>query len=802
MSRYILKAECATAEPFVDFLQSQTPNLTFDPKNLTVFVGDKAANTPGVSVMPCSGGLYAPQQFMWKNLDAVSSLNPTKLFLDANNITVTLSVDLQVSADASLSYGVTGTTIPQGALAINLGNKGFQFNSSNMINGDEWGKLVYYEQGGLGIGWAFNADTYLPRYGSGALGGGLGMYMLGGMLPDVTYETLVSQTSSTLVPTFFTYNLMVSRDQALLTQMVSVDKLQGPQGYWSVQPTNFDPAAATSGRLGGTIAGSTGTVSPTFSVYNPLGFPCLSFPTAMQSTAQASQTQGWNLLFPSYGPSTQDGYMMTGNCLSVSPGAFFTEQGLALLQNQNSSPSSPAVSPSLWTEYWSNATNNIHLEETKPFYIEAPLFNAPVAMNLIPNYQAGLSMLVPITRICNGVYLYTPVKSGTGDVQAVNMNTAQVSSDPNYFSNSFGTLQKWFVPKRVSLTINMPFVRIDTPIQASRFFGTPYLDLNYTTTVPVWIKFHYQPTEGINGALSPASVDTAATLTQIIAASQGGIMQFIYSAREILNRFSSVLMSHNQPVSANRWGLQRLEISRVMVSCTTDVSLRRLYSSLFGLQSFMSSPQGAILSKRGMKVFSRCGASLSAGAPSNMSIQFDDVLGDAIGYDNGNGVRSATFDINDVPSTNYGMTHDDYFNSTAEFVFARSVFLRMPDAQSTTDSGGKVVVSFSPRPVLNMPFSGEVLKTSTKGGPQFANSTITTGNITSDNLRSYSQGWFNNLNPFSQDYNTSYAVDNATVTKDTYPFMDYKLVDFNRRKIEIWFQLQVPIQVYTGTPFS
>lgn len=801
MSRFILKAECATADPFVDFLQSQAPNLSFDPKSLTVFVGDKAANAPGVSVMPCSGGLYAPQQFAWKNLSTVSSLDPTKLFLDTHNITVTLSVDLQVSADPSNTYDTTKTTIPQGALAVNLGSKGFQFNSSNMINGDEWGKLVYYEQGGLGIGWAFNADTYMPRYGTGALGGGLGMYMLGGMLPDVTFESMVTQTSSALAPAYYTYNVMVGRDQALLTQMVSVDKLQGPQGYWSVQPMNFDPEAATSGRLGGSIAGSSETMTPSFSAYNPLGFPCLSFPTALQSTSQASQTQGWNLLFPSYGPSTQDGYMMTGNCLSVSPGAFFTDQGLALLRNQSSSPSSPAVTPSLWTEYWSNATSNIHLEETKPFYIEAPLFNAPVAMNLIPNYQAGLSMLVPITRICNGVYFYTPIKNSTGDVQAINMNTAQVSSDPNYFTNTFGTLQKWFTPKRVSLTINMPFVRIDTSIQASRFFGTPYLDVNYSTTVPVWIKFHYQPTEGQQGTLSPVSVDTTATLTQIIAASPGGIMQFTYTARELLNRFGTVLASHNQSVSANRWGLQRLEISRIMVSCTADISLRRLYSSLFGLQSFTSSPQGTILANKGMKVFSRCGASLSAGAPSNMSVQFNDVLGDAIGYDD-NGVRVATFDINEVPSTNYGMTHDDYFNSTAEFVFSRSVFLRVPEAQSLSDSGGQVTVSFSPRPVLNMPFSGEVLKTPTKGGPQFANSSITNGNVTSTNLASYSQGWFNNLNPFSQDYNTSYAVDNTATTKDTYPFMDYKLVDFNRRKIEIWFQLQVPIQVYTGTPFS
>ena len=802
MSRYILKAECATAEPFVDFLQSQTPGLTFNPANLTVFVGDKVKNNPDVSIMPCSGGLYAPQLFTWKNLSTVSQLDPTKLFLDTNNITVTLSVDLQVSTDAALSYGTAGSTIPPGALAVNLGNKGFQFNSSNMINGDEWGKLVYYEPGGLGIGWAFNANMYLSSRGN-VIAPGLGMYMLGGLLPDVSETNVSNQTGSQLLNLLPSYNFQVGRDQALLTQMVSVDNVQGPQGYWSVQPTNFNPTAATSGRLGGTIAGSTDTMTPTFSAYNPLGFPCLSFPTAMQSAAQASQTQGWNLLFPSYGPSTQDGFMMTGNCLTISPGAFFTDQGLALLKNPASTPSSgAAVTPSLWNEYWTYATSNIHLEETKPFYIEAPLFNAPVAMNLIPNYQNGLNMLVPITRICNGVYFYTPIKNGTGNTQAVNMNTQQVTDDPNYFTNAFGTLQKWFVPKRVSLTINMPFVRIDTPIQASRFFGTPYLDVNYTTTVPLWIKFRFAPHQENGYSVNPQSADTTASLLQISAASVGGTMQFIYTAREILNRFGTVMASNNISPSNGQWGLQRLEISRIIVSCTTLFDFPRAYRHLFNLGSFETSPQGAILRAGGTKVFSRCGASLSAGAPSNMSIQFDDVLGDAIGYDSGNGVRVATFDINDVPAKNYGMTHDDYFNSTAEFVFARSVFLRIPDEQSMTDSGGQVTVNFTPRPVLNMPFSGEVLKTPLKGGPQFANSSITNGNVTTTNLASYSQGWFNNLNPFSQDYKTAYNYDGTTETLDTYPFLDYKLVDFNRRKIEIWFQLQVPIQVYTGTPFS
>ena len=806
MSRYILKAECATASPFVDFLQSSSPSLdASDPTNLIVFVGDKAKQNSGLSILPCSGGQYARQKFQWTNLDRISNLDQTKLFLDYNNITVTLSVELEAKQDPLLTYGTAGSTIPAGALAINLGSKGFQFNSSNMINGDTWGKLVYYEPGSLGVGWAFSANDYMPQTYLSQANNNLGMYLLGGLLPDVSYTSLSSQTNATFASSYPSSNLQVGRDQALLTQMVSTSRVDGPQGYWSVQPTNYDTAAATDGRAGGMLY-SGGTVTPVFNSYSPFGFMALSYPTALSTTVQtsANKTVGWNLQFPSYGPSTQDGYMPTGNAISVSPGSFFTAEGLALLQNQASNPSAPTVPAKLWTDYWSiNATNVITLQETKPFYIEAPMFNAPIAMNLIPNVNSGLNMLVPITRLYNGVYLYTPIKTASsGNTQPMHLNT-QAVTDASYFVNPFGTLQKWFAPKRVALTLNFPFVRVDTALQASRFFNTPYMNNNFTTTVPLWLKYYFVPPQTENGIVNTAfNVDTTASIQQIRAAMPGGdTMQFVYTAKQLLERFSTVLATYGIPVSSG-WGLQTLEISRIMVSCTLMLDFPRLYRSSYALTQFTSSCQGAILQRGGTKVFSRCGSSLSAGPPSQMTLLFSDVLGDNIGHVTSTGGREAVCDVSDVVHQDYGTAHNDYFNSTSSFIFSRSVFLRIPEYGSVSDSGGSVIIDFQPHPIINMPFSGEVLKNVASGGPQFKSSDISSGTLTTTNLASYANGWFNNLNPFSPDYKESYSLAVNTDDSDPNPFLDYKLVDFLRRKIEIWFQIQVPVQIYTGSPFT
>lgn len=813
MSRFILKASCETAPNFTDFLTASLRNSTlFPPENLIVFVGDKDNVTKDMSVFPTTGGLYAKQLFQWKNLDRIQNFDRSKLFLDYQNITITLDVELEARTDPNIQYGSVGSTIPTGALAINLGSKGFQFNTSNMINGDEWGKLVYYEPGGLGIGWAFDATSYQPynfqTRGAGLNRYNLGMYLMGGLLPDVNFQTLASGLNSDFIASVNACNFQTGRDQALLTQMNSVNRIEGPQGYWSVQPTNFDSSKALCGRQGGMIyngSDTSTTVSPVFNSYSPFGFMSVAYPTALVDTTKATETLlGWNLQFPSYGPSTQDGYMPTGNAISISPGAFFTKEGLEKLQNTGSNPGTSAVVPAkLWTDYWNYfATSTIHLQETRPFYIEAPLFNAPIAFNLIPAVDQGLSMLVPITRLYNGVYLYTPIADKSSEkMSPVKMNNQPLSNEPNYFIGPLGTLQKWFTPKRVALTINMPFVRVDTALQASRFFNTPYMSKEYSVMTPVWIKFYYWAPRADNGGVENSyPVDTATSLKQIFAA--GGTttgMSMSFTARQILTRFLQVLNLYGIQ-NKNPWGLQMLEISKIIVSCTTTVELSRLYYS-FDLTAFQNSPQGFILASGGTKVFSRCGASLSGGAPSDMTIEFIDLMGDGLGSKDESGVITAVCDFSDVVNTNYGSSHNDYFNQTSSFVFSNSVFLRVPQ-DNTVDTGGQINITVKLHPFVNMPFSGEVLKNVQTGGPQLTNDSVKSGNITTSNLSSYNNGWFNNLNPFSPDYLQSYSTDNSSSNSDSYPHLDYKLVDFHKRKIEVWIQLQVPVQIYSGEPFN
>ena len=812
MSRYILKARCETAPNFPDYLKASVRQSTiFPPDKLIVFVGDKDNITQDLSVFPTTGGLYTRQIFSWLNLDRIQNYDRSKLFLDYQNVTVTLDVELEAQTDPNLQYGTAGSTIPTGALAVNLGSKGFQFNTSNMINGDEWGKLIYYEPGGLGIGWAFDANSYHPYIFNSITNNleryNLGMYLLGGLLNDVSAQTLISSLSSDFT-TYPSSNFQIGRDQALLTQMASINRVDGPQGYWSVQPTNYDPSKAACGRQGGMIfngSNTSNTVTPVFNSYSPFGFMCLSYPTALVTEANKDSTNlGWNLQFPSYGPSTQDGYMPTGNAISISPGSFFTKEGLEKLRDVNSNPSSPVVAQKLWTDYWNYYnTSIVHLQETRPFYIEAPLFNAPIAFNLIPAVDHGLSMLVPITRLYNGVYLYTPITDESGQqMSPLKLNSQGLTNEPNYFVNPLGTLQKWFTPKRVALTINMPFVRVDTALQASRFFNTPYMTSDYAVTVPLWLKFYFRPSVDDNGVqVSAFPVDTTASLKQIAAAggtSDGMLLSF--SARTILSRFLQVLNTYGIPKNF-AWGLTSLEISKILVSCTTVLDFPRLYSSSFGLTAFENSPQGFILHNHGTKVFSRCGSSLSGGPPSDVSIEFVDLLGDRLGSRDENGVISAICDFSDVVHTNYGTSRNDYFNGTTSFVFSDSVSLRLPD-ENEIDMGGQVNITFKVHPFVNMPFSGEVLKNVKTGGPQIKNPDVSDGNIKAGTLATYANGWFNNLNPYSPDYLSTYAVDNTSSNSDSYPHLDYKLVDFRKRKIEVWFQIQVPIQIYTGEPFN
>ena len=82
------------------------------------------------------------------------------------------------------------------------------------------------------------------------------------------------------------------------------------------------------------------------------------------------------------------------------------------------------------------------------------------------------------------------------------------------------------------------------------------------------------------------------------------------------------------------------------------------------------------------------------------------------------------------------------------------------------------------------------------------NTSITKGSITSSHLSTYEYGWFNNINPFSPDYKKSLDTDETISTYDPYPYLDYKMVDLNHRKIEVWVAVSVPLAIYTTSPFS
>lgn len=802
MSRIILNAECSTGDVFKDYLQSATKSISLNNGDtLAVFVGDKDVNNLDLSVMPCSGGLYALQNFKWTNLDKIRNLKRSSLFLDSSNISVTLSVDLEAVQDTTIKYGSVGTGIPVGALAVNLGSRGFQFNTSNMLNEDEWGKLVYYEQGGLGLGWAFSANSYIPSIGQ-ARYNGLTMYLFGGMMSDVSFGTVSASVAGYQSSITSPFNLQMGRDQALLTQMVSTSQIHGAQGYWSVQPTNFPRGPADGGRLGGILMKpSDSLTTSTFSAFNPFGSLFLSYPTAVQNSSQSSSTKiGWNLLFPSYGPTTQDGYMMSGNALSIPPGAFFTREGLELLKSSGSNPSTSGMIP--WTEYWSGATHVIHLEETKPLYIECPMFNLPIAMEKIPDFDNGLHMLVPVTRIANGVYIYQPVGDASDNATLGNVKMSQynASSDKNYFANGFGTLQKWFTPKKVTLRINMPFVRLDTPLQARNFFNVPYIGPSLSDNVSVWLKFPFLPQTSPGGMRVPSgSIYTTMSFGEIRNQTNGGPLEKVLTARTILEKLVALMNMHGiQP--STRWGLEQLVIRSVCVSVTTYPDLERLYGVLFNRKPFIQSAQGAILKNGGMKMFSRCGPFLSAGSPSNMHLEFDGIIPPGEYYNSDAPATSLSCDVNDYVQMGRGGSNNDYFNVSSGFMFSGAVQLRMPSGEAA-DQGGQLTVSFQPRPVLNSPFSGELRGDVKTGGPVFPSSAIVDGAITSSQLAAYTGGWFNNINPFSPDYKKSLDTDEAVNSYDPYPYLDYKMVDLNHRKIEVWVAVSVPLAIYTTSPF-
>ena len=338
-------------------------------------------------------------------------------------------------------------------------------------------------------------------------------------------------------------------------------------------------------------------------------------------------------------------------------------------------------------------------------------------------------------------------------------------------------------------------------MQARNFFNVPYIGPTLSDNVNVWLKFPFLPQTNPNGIrIPPGSIYTTMSFGEIRNQSNGGPLEKVLTARTILERLVAVMNMHGIQPSA-RWGLEQLVIRGVCVSVTTYPDLARLYGVLFNRQPFIQSAQGAVLINGGMKMFSRCGPFASAGSPSNMHLEFYDIIPPEEYYNTNAPTRSISCDVNDYVQTGRGGANNDYFNVSTSFMFSGSVQLRMPSGEAV-DQGGQLTVSFQPRPILNIPFSGELRADVKTGGPVFNKTTITSGSITTGNLASYASGWFNNVNPFSPDYNKALDIDETVSTYDPYPYLDYKMVDLNHRKIEVWVAVSVPLTIYSSSPFG
>lgn len=804
MAQYVLHAFCEGTAPKVDTLRHTSLSEITHPDNLPVFIGDKKNTELGsLSVNTASSGLYTRQRFQWRNWQDINEKMIQKYFFMFKKATVTLEVELKAQ-NSTVGYTNAASPnvnleIPRGALAVNLGNKGWQFDASNLPNGDEWGKLVYYDQGGLGIGWAFDTSAYFAR-GDGST---LGLYMLGGLIPDLSYNDFINATGNTTVfNQIKPFNVQIGRDQALITSIVQTDLVRGPQGYWNVSMEPFQSPALAGRDAGNFFLGPSTGMSSKFtpSMAWPVGYPSVIIPSSFGPT---SMKHGWSLRCPSYAPSTHDGSMPAGNCLSIAPGAFMTTEGLSILTEPTSDKETDLNKK--WTNYWQSASSVVTLRETQPFSIESPLFSAPICMEYIPYIKSGIYCLVPITRVCNGVYFYVPEvrDSVTEGTKAVEMRSNIKASSTHYRTGSLGFLSQWFSVSKVTLTLNLPFVRIDTPIQASRFFSTATYQASLAMKVPFWTKFLFNPTDRIGADPYQRTLKINEILPHIF----NGSLYFEFTARSILTKIRDAFAAHGL-VTQSTWGLKELQIVQIRVSCTTALDVLRLFRYQLNLPTFTSSIQGAFLNNGGIKVFSRQGPWLSAGPPDNLYVAFQGVQNPDIGIIDPE-TNERVLLIHQIPQaqTTPGALRNDYHSGFDSFLFTENVSIKMPDEYSMTDPGGKVKLGFRPRPTMLIPFSGILPTNDNNGGPQLEESQLqwTSGQpyyLTSTVISQSTAGWFNKLNPFSPDYDQNYDVNTSGNTFDTKPFLDYKMVDLMARKVEIWIQVLVPMMIYSNNPFT
>lgn len=753
----------------------------YDEKRLTVFVGEKSSNGT-YSAMCSTGGMIVPQFFTWENFP---DQDINRYYIDPEATTVTLSVTLEPTVGTTVSsIGATfDGTLPTNTMAVNLSSKFGENAVDNMMNEDVWGKLVYYDPGRLGRGWCFNPLAYLPPSQSQET---RGFNLIGGAIPDYTdTDIALAVTNTAGVKNTPSANFQLGRNLALLSQMTDQEEV-GMSSYWSI---GVEPVPKTAvGNIGGKIIqGTDTTTDPDCYPWGHFGTPSLGYPSYLDPNTDSGSSvySYWQAVNPIYGRPATEGFVRMGNTLSITPSVYFTNFGKGLLTDGGSDPGGQSgAAEKKWTTYFSESTSDIVLSETMPLNIECPLMKVKPSLLDIPYVEAGLRMLVPVTRITNGILFYTPVM--TNQVIGKNMVEEEVgySSTPvaggakGYYPVAAGLIYTMFNVKEVKLTINLSCAFINNAKDAERFFATAVELSSFTMESKLWLRwFLNNPQEQISSTVSLLQLNGQ----QVDA---DDYLEFKLTARDIIDKIGEAMAIHNLSSSAF-YNFSQLYIQDVIVSCTLKPDLLQFYKRLVKSTQYQNTVSGTLMCAGAARCLSRVGPNLSAGAPSHMQVHLWDV-GNGVGeYDNQLKISHLQYDWVPTSGTTKRNRDNDYYSWIP--VYCNS--LRMPDFNNSLDTGGFLTVQFNTNAILNFPWSGPQSTNQRGGGPGFDVDT----NVDKSALAGYSNGWFNRYNPFSRDFDTN----NLTPGQDKWEDLDSRLIDFNARSVEIWVSVSFPYPIYT-----
>ena len=796
MSRKVLRASCSTLNPstgqydWVNFLEHTT--TTYDPARLTVFVGERAPSAQ-YSALASTGGLSARQLFRWENFP---TKDLSRYFIDFSEATVTLRMTLlpKVGTSAGLTDTFTGQ-LPSDSMAINLNSTFGQGAADNMLNEDVWGRLAYYDTGALGQGIVFSPADYVPQ----GTADGRGLFMNGALIPDYN-DGEINLLTENLTATRRTpsANFQMGRDASLISQGV-LGNIQGISGYWSL---GVEPVASNvTGNICGSISQLATAEVSNLTPWMHFGTPTVGYPSIAETDGTTdSQKNYWQAVNPMYGRSATGGAMRCGNCLAIAPSTFMTDFGFGLLTNENSNPQGASTPENQrWTTYFTQAgTNLITLSETQPLGLTTPIASGPMPFEAVPNIQSGLYMLVPVTRVLNGVTLYTPYNgTATTSQGAPNnefvtpfhgvTNDASQGAAKGFWRPPGGLMYAWYEVREVCMTINVPAYRIDSVQELNTFFGLLTFNPTLTREASLWLKWSLADNNPLSSTISVLALNSQQT--------NGDRIEFNISARDILQKVTKVFEMYGIQQARTEWPTNTLSIHQVLATCTTKADLFQQYKELYASSTYLTSAAGTLMSNGGCRTFTRCGPNLSAGAPTNMTVTLYDIVNGLGEVVSATAKRFTELDAIPCVSNSRFRQVNDFLTSCPTLIAGAAPQLRIPNLNVSTDMGGLLSVAFNTQAIVNLPWAGPMSQSWAGGGPEltgFAASTL----INADKLKSYSKGWFNNLNPWSPDY-TKGSITNGT---DKWPDLDSRVVNFNARAVEVWVQIGVEIPVYNQVP--